>query len=147
DAPAVIITNDDITTRALIWQYARRMTTGQRLAEITQAFCTDALSSTVNLNAGLDITLCVLAQALLAAFRARLGTGYASAAPDTLPAPLPRHPPARPSSPSASAGALPPPACARPAFPPTPPSPGGTTASSTSNSPDHQGSNPLRGNR
>jgi hypothetical protein len=92
DAPAVIITNDDITTRALIGQYARRMTTGQRLAEITQAFCTDALSSTVNLNAGLDITLCVLAQALLAAFRARLGTGYASAAPDTLPAPLPRHP-------------------------------------------------------
>ena len=84
DAPAVIITNDDITTRALIGQYARRMTTGQRLAEIMQAFCADALSSTVNLNVDLDIMLCVLAQALLAAFRARLGAGYASATPDTL---------------------------------------------------------------
>jgi len=43
----------------------------------------DALSSTVNLNA-VDIMLCVLAQALLAAFRARLGAGYAAATPDTL---------------------------------------------------------------
>jgi hypothetical protein len=76
DAPTVIITNDhDITTRALISQYARRMTTGQRLAEIIQAFSADALSSTVNLNVDLDIVLCVLAQALLAAFRARLGPG------------------------------------------------------------------------
>ena len=85
DAPTVIITNDNqIKTRALIQQYARRMTTGQRLAEIIQAFCADALSSTVNLNVDLDIVLCVLAQALLAAFRARLGPGYATAAPDTL---------------------------------------------------------------
>jgi hypothetical protein len=85
DAPTVIITNDDdITTRALIGQYARRLTIEQRLAEIIQAFCADALSSTVNLNVDLDIMLCVLAQALLAAFRARLGTGYANAAPDTL---------------------------------------------------------------
>ena len=85
DAPTVIITNDhDITTRALISQYARRMTTGQRLAEIIQAFSADALSSTVNLNVDLDIVLCVLAQALLAAFRARLGPGYAAATPDTL---------------------------------------------------------------
>jgi hypothetical protein len=85
DAPTVIITNDaDIKTRALISQYARRMTTGQRLAEITGAFCADALSSTVNLNADLDVVLCVLAQALLAAFRARLGPGYAAATPDTL---------------------------------------------------------------
>jgi hypothetical protein len=76
DAPTVIITNDhDITTRALISQYARRMTIEQRLAEIIQAFSADALSSTVNLNVDLDIVLCVLAQALLAAFRARLGPG------------------------------------------------------------------------
>jgi transposase len=85
DAPTVIITNDDqIKTRALISQYARRMTTGQRLAEIIQAFCADALSSAVNLNVDLDIVLCVLAQALLAAFRNRLGPGYAAATPDTI---------------------------------------------------------------
>ena len=85
DAPTVIISNDhDITTKALIGQYARRMTIEQRLAEIIQAFCADALSSTVNLNVDLDIVLCVLAQALLAAFRARLGPGYAAATPDTL---------------------------------------------------------------
>ena len=85
DAPTVIITNDDhIKTRALIQQYARRMTIEQRLAEIIQAFCADALSSTVNLNVDLDIVLCVLAQALLAAFRSRLGPGYATATPDTL---------------------------------------------------------------
>jgi hypothetical protein len=85
DQPTVIITNDDqIKTRALVAQYARRMTIEQRLAEIIQAFCADALSSTVNLNVDLDIVLCVLAQALLAAFRARLGPGYATATPDTL---------------------------------------------------------------
>jgi hypothetical protein len=85
DTPTVIITNDhDIKTKALIGQYARRMTIEQRLAEIIQAFCADALSSTVNLNVDLDIVLCVLAQALLAAFRARLGPGYAAATPDTL---------------------------------------------------------------
>ena len=85
EQPTVIITNDhDITTRALISQYARRMTIEQRLAEIIQAFSADALSSTVNLNVDLDIVLCVLAQALLAAFRARLGPSYAAATPDTL---------------------------------------------------------------
>jgi len=85
DAPTVIITNDhQITTRALISQYARRMTIEQRLAEIIGAFCADALSSTVNLNVDLDVVLCVLAQALLAAFRTRLGPGYAAATPDTL---------------------------------------------------------------
>jgi transposase len=85
DAPTVIITNDhQIKTRTLIGQYARRMTIEQRLAEIIQAFCADALSSTVNLNVDLDIMLCVLAQALLAAFRARLGAGYHAATPDTL---------------------------------------------------------------
>jgi transposase-like protein len=85
DAPTVIITNEhQATVRNLISQYARRMTIEQRLAEIIRAFCGDALSSTVNLNVDLDIMLCVLAQALLAAFRARLGAGYAAATPDTL---------------------------------------------------------------
>jgi hypothetical protein len=60
------------------------MTIEQRLAEIIKAFCADALSSTVNLNVDLDIMLCVLAQALLAALRARLGGGYATATPDTI---------------------------------------------------------------
>ena len=50
EQPTVIITNDTATkTRALISQYARRMTIEQRLAEIIRAFCADALSSTVNL--------------------------------------------------------------------------------------------------
>ena len=85
DAPTVIITNDDqIKTRALISQYARRMTIEQRLAEIIGAFCADALSSAVNLNVDLDVVLCVLAQALLAAFRTRLGPAYATATPDTI---------------------------------------------------------------
>src|SRR6266699_1298053 len=85
DQPTVIITNEHTATiRNLVSQYARRMTIEQRLAEIIRAFCADALSSTVNLNVDLDIMLCVLAQALLAAFRARLGAGYATATPDTL---------------------------------------------------------------
>jgi predicted DNA-binding protein (UPF0251 family) len=84
DTPTVIITNDhDMTTRNLIRQYARRMTIEQRLAEIIRAFCADALSSTVNLNVDLDIMLAVLAQALLAALRARL-PAYHAAAPDTI---------------------------------------------------------------
>src|SRR6266508_738924 len=83
-APTVIISNDhDITTKAIIERYARRMTTGQRLAEIIRAFHADALSSTVNLNVDLDVMLAVLAQALLAALRARL-PGYAAVTPDTL---------------------------------------------------------------
>jgi transposase-like protein len=85
DAPTVIITNEhQATIRNLISQYARRMTIEQRLAEIIRSFCADALSSTVNLNVDLDIMLAVLAQALLAAFRTRLGPGYATATPDTL---------------------------------------------------------------
>jgi hypothetical protein len=80
----VIITNDrDTITRNLIRQYARRMTIEQRLAEIIRAFCADALSSTVNLNVDLDIMLAVLAQALLAALRARL-PGYAAVTPDVI---------------------------------------------------------------
>jgi transposase len=85
DAPTVLITNDTaITAKALIERYARRMTIEQRLAEIIQAFCTDALSSAVNLNVDLDVVLCVLAQALTAAFRLRLPGNYAHATPDTL---------------------------------------------------------------
>ena len=84
DAPTVIITNDHQgSLKALIQRYARRMTIEQRLAEIIRAFHADALSSTVNLNVDLDIMLAVLAQALLAALRARL-PGYATATPDTL---------------------------------------------------------------
>jgi hypothetical protein len=85
DAPTVVITNNDqIKTKALIEHYARRMTIEQRLAEIIQAFCADALSSAVNLNVDLDVVLCVLAQALTAAFRLRLPGNYAHATPDTL---------------------------------------------------------------
>jgi hypothetical protein len=85
DAPTVLITNDTaIKARALIERYARRMTIEQRLAEIIQAFCADALSSAVNLNVDLDVMLCVLAQALTAAFRLRLPGNYAHATPDTL---------------------------------------------------------------
>ena len=84
DAPTVIITNDhDLSIKALIEHYARRMTIEQRLAEIIQAFHADALSSAVNLNADLDIMLCVLAQPLPAALRARL-PGYAAVTPDVL---------------------------------------------------------------
>ena len=84
DTPTVIITNDhDLPVKALIEHYARRMTIEQRLAEIIQAFHADALSSAVNLNVDLDIMLCVLAQALTAALRARL-PGYASVTPDVL---------------------------------------------------------------
>ena len=84
EAPTVIITNgDDLSVRALIEHYARRMTIEQRLAEIIQAFHADALSSTVNVNADLDIMLCVLAQALTAALRLRL-PGYSNVTPDVL---------------------------------------------------------------
>jgi transposase len=84
DLPTVIITNDDkMTIRKLVSQYARRMTIEQRLAEVIRAFCADALSSTVNLNVDLDIVLCVLAQALIAALRSRL-PGYGAVTPDVI---------------------------------------------------------------
>lgn len=84
EAPTVIITNDFTSTaKQLIERYARRMGIEQRLAEIIRAFHADALSSTVNLNVDLDITLCVLAQAIVTALGARL-PGYDKAAPDTL---------------------------------------------------------------
>jgi hypothetical protein len=85
DTPTVIITNDhDTPTKQLIERYARRMTIEQRLAEIIRAFHLDALSSAVNLNVDLDVVLCVLAQAICAAFRGRLGTNYQHATPDVL---------------------------------------------------------------
>ena len=84
EAPTVIITNDHTTpTKKLIERYARRMTIEQRLADIIRAFHADALSSAVNLNVDLDITLVVLAQALTAALAKRL-PGYATTTPDTL---------------------------------------------------------------
>jgi transposase len=84
EAPTVIISNQhQATIKDLITHYARRMTIEQRLAEIIRAFSANALSSTVNLNVDLDVILAVLAQALLAALRARL-PGYASATPDTI---------------------------------------------------------------
>jgi hypothetical protein len=84
DTPTVIITNDTTSSaKQLITRYARRMTIEQRLAEIIRAFHADALSSAVNLNVDLDIMLCVLAQALLAALRARL-PGYAAVTPDVV---------------------------------------------------------------
>ncbi len=83
EAPTVIITNNhELSVKALIEHYARRMTIEERLAEIIGAFHADALSSTVNLNVDLDIMLCVLAQAL-AALRARL-PGYAAVTPDVI---------------------------------------------------------------
>ena len=85
DTPTVIITNDhDKPVKALIEHYARRMTIEQRLAEIIRSFCLDALSGAVNLNVDLDVVLCVLAQAVTAAFRLRLPGNYDTATPDTL---------------------------------------------------------------
>lgn len=82
--PTVIITNDFTSSaKQLIERYARRMGIEQRLAEIIRAFHADALSSTVNLNVDLDITLCVLAHAVVTALSARL-PGYDNAAPDTV---------------------------------------------------------------
>lgn len=84
EAPTVIITNDTQSpAKKLISHYARRMTIEQRLAEIIGAFHADALSSTVNLNVDLDITLCVLAQTLTAALGERL-PGYAHVTPDVI---------------------------------------------------------------
>ncbi len=100
DAPTVIITNDThTTTKELITRYARRMTIEQRLTEIICAFHADALSSAVNLNVDLDIMLCVLAQALLAALRTRL-PGYATLHPRRPPTPLPRNPQAKSTPPN-----------------------------------------------
>jgi hypothetical protein len=140
DAPTVIITNHhDLTTKAIIGRYARRMTIEQRLAEIIRAFCADALSSTVNLNVDLDVMLAVLAQALLAALRERL-PGYHAATPTPCSAasskPLARSSPTVTPSPSAWSDAPTHPSCAKPASPPRPPSPGGATAPCATSSPE-----------
>lgn len=85
DAPTVIITNDHHTTaRHIIERYARRMTIEQRLAEAIRSFHLDALASAVPLNVDLDVVLSVLAGAVCASLRRRLGAGYTAATPDTL---------------------------------------------------------------
>src|SRR5260370_16236170 len=90
DAPTVIITNDTaMKTRALITQYARRMTIEQRLAEIIRAFCADALSSTVNLNVDPAVELAVLPQPLTPALRPRLPPHPPPTPPPTPPRPPP----------------------------------------------------------
>jgi hypothetical protein len=81
----VIITNDRRSTpKQIIERYARRMTIEQRLAESIRSFHLDALSSAVPLNVDLDVVLSVLASAVCAGLRRRLGTGYTAATPDTL---------------------------------------------------------------
>jgi hypothetical protein len=124
------------------------MTIEQRLAEIIRAFCAGALSSTVNLNAGLDVVPAVLAQALTAALRARL-PGYATVTPGTIQRRFPEtsgqiittsdtitvrleRPPSHPSSGQ------------RTCHPP-PPSPGGEAVLSATSSPE-VAPNLLRGN-
>lgn len=85
DTPTVIITNDRRSTpKQIIERYARRMTIEQRLAESIRSFHLDALSSAVPLNVDLDVVLSVLAGAVCAGLRRRLGTGYTTATPDTL---------------------------------------------------------------
>ncbi len=84
DAPTVIITNDQpATTKQIIERYARRMTIEQRLAAAIRSFHLDALASAVPLNVDLDVVLSVLASAVCASLRRRLGAGYAAATPDT----------------------------------------------------------------
>jgi hypothetical protein len=85
ESPTVIITNDfGATARQIIERYARRMTIEQRLAESIRSFHLDALASAVPLNVDLDVVLSVLAGAVCASLRRRLGAGYSAATPDTL---------------------------------------------------------------
>ena len=85
DTATVIITNDrHSTAKQIIERYARRMTIEQRLAEAIRSFHLDALASAVPLNVDLDVVLSVLAGAVCASLRRRLGTGYTTATPDTL---------------------------------------------------------------
>jgi hypothetical protein len=85
DAPTVIITNDQHSSaKKIIERYARRMSIEQRLAEAIRSFHLDALASAVPLNVDLDVVLSVLAGAVCASLRQRLGTGYTAATPDTL---------------------------------------------------------------
>jgi len=85
ETATVLITNDTTSTaRNLIGRYAKRMNIEQRLAESIRSFHLDALSSAVPLNVDLDVALTVLAATTCSALRQRLGTGYATATPDTL---------------------------------------------------------------
>jgi hypothetical protein len=85
EAATVIITNDQRShAKQIIERYARRMTIEQRLAEAIRSFHLDALASAVPLNVDLDVVLSVLAGAVCASLRRRLGTGYTTANPDTL---------------------------------------------------------------
>jgi hypothetical protein len=150
DAPTAIITNDTaMKTRALVTQYACRMTTGQRLAEIIRAFCADALSSTVNLNIDLDVVLAVLAQALTAALRARLpGSRLSPPTPSSggsWKPPARSSPPATPS-PSASNAAPSHPSSGQQTCHPPPPSHGGAAVLSATSLPE-VAANLLRGIR
>jgi len=84
DQPTLLITNRPrLPARQVISSYARRMNTGQRLAEAIQSFSLDALAGAVPLNIDLDVVLSVLAHTICAALRRRL-PGYATATPDTL---------------------------------------------------------------
>ena len=85
ETATVIITNDEHSTaKQIIERYARRMTIEQRLAEAIRSFHLDALASAVPLNVDFDVVLSVLAGAVCASLRRRLGTGYTTATPDTL---------------------------------------------------------------
>jgi transposase len=85
DTATVIITNDrHASAKHIIERYARRMTIEQRLAEAIRSFHLDALAGAVPLNVDLDVVLSVLAGAVCAALRRRLGAGYTTATPDTL---------------------------------------------------------------
>lgn len=85
DNATVIITNDSRSSaKQIIERYAQRMTIEQRLAEAIRSFHLDALSSAVPLNVDLDVVLSVLAGAVCASLRRRLGTGYTTATPDTI---------------------------------------------------------------
>ena len=84
DQPTLLITNQPgLPARQVIQTYARRMNTGQRLAEAIQSFSLDALPGAVPLNVDLDVVLSVLAATICAAVRRRL-PGYGTATPDTL---------------------------------------------------------------
>jgi Transposase DDE domain len=85
DNPTVIITNDrHSSAKQIIERYARRMGIEQRLAEAIRSFHLDALAGAVPLNVDLDVVISVLAGAVCASLRRRLGAGYTAATPDTL---------------------------------------------------------------
>ena len=81
DEPTVIITNDDaIATRALITQYARRMTIEQRLAEIIRSFCADACPAP----SASTSTWTSCSPSSPRRSPPRCAPGYATATPDTI---------------------------------------------------------------